>query len=192
MLFPLFVLPNDSWKNGGREFGADRKGGKRKHAGCDLLAPIGTPIRAVKDGRIVDFLHFYLGTWAITIDHGDCIIRYGEVQSHLAKGLKVRNRVSEGDVIGYVGHLKGLKASMLHFELYSGTGVGLLTDTANKPFQRRCDLMDPTNLLDHVIGVAGSALEVQRRQKKVNALGERDLSLRPGILLCGRCGDICQ
>lgn len=40
-----------------------------------------------------------------------------------------------------------LTLSMLHFELYSGTGSGPLTDTSNKPHMRRGDLIDPTSLL---------------------------------------------
>ena len=47
MPFPLPFIPQLSYTTGGRRFGADRSGG-RKHAGCDLIAPLGTPVFAVE------------------------------------------------------------------------------------------------------------------------------------------------
>jgi len=37
---------------------------------------------------------------------------------------------------------------MLHFEMYEGTATGDLTDRSSKGFERRKDLMDPTEYLD--------------------------------------------
>jgi hypothetical protein len=61
-------------------------------------------------------------------------------------------------VIAYVGKLSSAN-SMLHFELYSNTSKGSLTvrDTSSttiykdKKFQRRADLLDPTNFLDAAV-----------------------------------------
>ena len=49
MLFPLSFRPAESYHERPRSFGAPRDGGTRSHAGCDLYAPIGTPVRAVAD-----------------------------------------------------------------------------------------------------------------------------------------------
>ena len=148
MPFPLKVIPKNSWKEGGRQFGANRDGGKRLHAGCDLLAPVGTPIYPVAEGRITLFKEFYLGTWYMVVDHDDFIVRYGEIQSRLPPGISVGMKVMPNMIIGHIGHLKGLKTSMLHFEMYTGDATGPLTCKANGRYQRRSDLMDPTAYLD--------------------------------------------
>lgn len=148
MAFPFSFVPHVSWKDGARYFGAKRDGGKRLHAGCDLLAPVGTHVYAVADGVVTQFKDFYLGTWFIAVDHDDFIVRYGEVQPILPKGVFEGKEVKEGELIGYVGHLKGLKSSMLHFEMYSGESSGPLTNKAKLPYMRRGDLIDPTSYLD--------------------------------------------
>ena len=54
--FPLDkALRNKDYHNGGKAFGSDRDDGKRAHAGCDLIAPVGTPIYAVADGTIIEY-----------------------------------------------------------------------------------------------------------------------------------------
>ncbi|RXT57176.1 hypothetical protein B6S44_01680 [Bosea sp. Tri-44] len=147
MPFPLTFIPAQGWHHVPRSFGAPRSKGKRKHAGCDLYAPVGTPVHAVADGKITIHRPFYLGTFATVIDHGDFVVRYGEVQKALAGGLKVGDEVAAGQVIGSVGKLSGLNISMIHFEMFSGTVNGELT-TTKSPFFRRADLMDPTAQLD--------------------------------------------
>lgn len=145
--FPLKVRPAQSYKTGMRKFGTSRKGG-RLHAGCDLYAKKGTEILALRDGLVTRGMYdFYLGTFAVEIDHCDFIARYGEI-SGVVKGLKKGSKVKAGQVIAYVGYLKQLNMSMLHLELYSGKSKGALTDDKNKPYLRRADLIDPTPILD--------------------------------------------
>lgn len=149
LLFPLNSKPAESYKTGMRAFGANRNRG-RKHAGVDLYAAKGTPIRAMKDGKVVQYYKFYLGTYALEIDHGDMLVRYGEI-SHVAPGLVPGAAVKRGQVIAYVGELvfkDGVKMSMLHLETYKGTSSGPLTVRSSTPYQRRGDLFDPTSLLD--------------------------------------------
>jgi murein DD-endopeptidase MepM/ murein hydrolase activator NlpD len=119
LLFPLEERPQVSYKSGGRNFGANRAGG-RKHAGIDLYAPVGTPVRAMADGKVLQVYQFYLGTWVIEVDHGSFIARYGEVKQTNIR-VKVNEEVTRGQVLGQVGKLQGLKASMLHLEMYSST-----------------------------------------------------------------------
>jgi murein DD-endopeptidase MepM/ murein hydrolase activator NlpD len=147
MAFPLTFIPKESWHERPRHFGAPRSNGARKHAGCDLYAPPGTPVRAVADGKIVTFRPFYLGSFAIVVDHGTFIVRYGEVKSKMAPGLKVGDKVKQGQTLGEVSILKGLKVSMIHFEMFKGNAKGELTQN-KKPFFRRADLLDPTPFLD--------------------------------------------
>jgi murein DD-endopeptidase MepM/ murein hydrolase activator NlpD len=147
MPFPIAFVPTDCFFTGGRRFGADRDHGKRKHAACDLIAPVGTEIHAIRDGVVVleAGTPFYHGTRSLAVRHqGGIIVRYCEIQK-AADGIRLGSSVRSGQVIAYVGKMFHL--SMLHFELYSGTGRGPLTDRSNKPFQRRNDLIDPTALL---------------------------------------------
>ena len=68
-----------SYKQNPRNFGSNRAGG-RVHAGCDLYAPLGAPVLAIADGRVLESRDFYLGTFQVTIDHGALgVVRYGEV-----------------------------------------------------------------------------------------------------------------
>lgn len=148
-------------------FGASRSGG-RVHAGCDLYWTHdggyayessyyqdndNTPIYAVADGTITAYYPFYQGTHAIEVDHGDFVVRYGEVDDGgLAGGLGVGSVVEAGQQIGQMGDLEMSSGywSMLHFELYSGDLSGPLTDSSNMSYmhvpdanyQRRGDLMD--------------------------------------------------
>ena len=150
ILFPLKTKPGESYKTGIRAYGSNRSKGKRKHAGVDLYAPKGTAIRAMKDGKVLQHYNFYLGTQALEIDHGDMVIRYGEI-SRVADSIKTGVSVKRGQIIAYVGELvfkSGNEMSMLHLEAYKGTGSGSLTVRSSKPYQRRSDLFDPTTLLD--------------------------------------------
>lgn len=170
MLFPLHKIPSASWKEGGRQFGSNRANG-RKHAGCDLLVPVGTPVRAVVSGIIVAHQPFYDQTWYLVVDHDTFTVRYGEIQKLLPAGLKVGRTVSAGQIIAHVGLLVSLRKSMLHFEMYAGTKTGPLTVKKNKPYQRRADLVDPTSYLDTaVMDMGGPAMDVPLFSKFRNML----------------------
>lgn len=150
-IFPLRTRPAESYKTGMRAFGANRSSGKRKHAGVDLYAAKGTPIRAIKDGKVLQSYKFYLGTYALEVNHGDLLVRYCEI-SHAAPGIAPGVVVKRGQIIAYVGEMvfkDGTKMSMLHLEAYKGTLQGPLTIRTAVPYQRRADLIDPTSMLDN-------------------------------------------
>jgi murein DD-endopeptidase MepM/ murein hydrolase activator NlpD len=151
MGFPLEAAPTLSYGTGGRRFGAARAGGRR-HAACDLIAPLNTPILAVENGVVIRGPYpFYHGTDAIEVRHTHFIVRYCEIRG-AAEGIGVGSQVTEGQVIAYVGRM--YHDSMLHFEMYSGVDgdgnplTGQLTQRNNPPYQRRIDLIDPTPYLD--------------------------------------------
>lgn len=142
--FPLAFRPSPDWHTGARYFGARRSGGKRLHAGCDLLGPKGTPIYAVADGTLVrPPYHFYSGTDAVELRHGPYIVRYGEI---LPGSYTGGARVTKGQQICKIGRLKS-GSSMLHFEMYSN-GASSASLSGSGPYKRRADLMNPTALLD--------------------------------------------
>lgn len=159
LLFPVPHRSQLTYHTAERRFGSARGKG-RKHGGCDLYAPVGTPVRAMADGKVVRAYPFYWKTWAIEVDHGDFIARYGEVAPLGPKAAKALEgkQVSRGEQIGEIGQLiqpsgKKYKHTMLHLELYS-TSRSPKTDPltiTRAPYQRRSDLVDPTPTLDKCV-----------------------------------------
>ena len=155
--FPFAAIPAQSWEERPRAFASPRDGGRRLHAGCDLYFPQGTAIHAIADGLVTRGPYpFYCQTFALEIDHGSILARYGEIQSRTE--VHAGDRVSAGQKIAKVGHLVGVKvpSDMLHFELYDKSRSGTLTvgsgpESAMKngvPFMRRKDLIDSTSRLN--------------------------------------------
>lgn len=142
--FPFTKLPTLSWTSGGRQFGAWRTEG-RKHAGCDLKFPAGTPIYAVADGILLQKPYpFYSGTYAVEIRHGDIILRYGEIApgSYTSGAI-----VKKGQIIAKVGLLKS-GSSMLHLEIYTNGASSASLSTRAGVFKRRADITDPAPYLN--------------------------------------------
>jgi murein DD-endopeptidase MepM/ murein hydrolase activator NlpD len=99
----------------------DEARGLRKHQALDIMAPRGTPVRAVEDGTIAKL---YRGLLA-----GNAIYQFDAAKSrvymyaHLdryAPGLKQGQAVKRGEVIGYVGSTGNAPASAphLHFAMH--------------------------------------------------------------------------
>ena len=146
MRFPLPTAPTLSYRTGGRRFGAPR-GSRRRHAACDLIARDGTDVLSVDSGVLTRGPYlFYHGVYAIEVRDPHFIVRYCEIRRTLPSGVAVGTAVREGQAIAHVGRMH--RDSMLHFEMYSGTATGSLTQRRNAPYQRRSDLMDPTPWLD--------------------------------------------
>lgn len=147
--FPVKRRLDASYKDGPRRFGSNRSRG-RKHAGCDLYAPAGTPIFAMQDGEVMrDVSLFYAGTYSLEIKHKDFVARYCEIKGAL-RGIKKGTKIRKGQLIGKIGKLQlnNFDKTMLHLEIYKGNAAGRLTNKNNLPFKRRKDLMDPTPILD--------------------------------------------
>lgn len=145
--FPTSIRPTVSYKTGMRAFGSSRDGGARIHAAADLYRKNGEAIGAVTTGSVIrDRYYFYLGTYAIEVKHtGGRVVRYGEVTGKAAPGIKLGATLKTGQTVGYVGTVNsGCCSPMLHFEMYTGTATGALTQSGNK-YTRRKDLMNPTS-----------------------------------------------
>jgi murein DD-endopeptidase MepM/ murein hydrolase activator NlpD len=108
--------------NGARRFMADRNG--KYHAGVDIYANAGDKVIAMESGTIVNFYHFFHGTYALIVQHDSgIVVNYGEIEnaSWAQYGLKKGSRVKKGQTIARVGLMSG-GSHMLHFETYaSGT-----------------------------------------------------------------------
>ncbi|WP_428310791.1 OapA family protein [Hydrocarboniphaga sp.] len=95
----------------------------RAHKGVDYAASSGTPIKAVGDAK-VSFVGLKNGFGRVVVlQHGS---QYETLYAHMSafrSGLSVGQRVSQGQVIGYVGMSGLATAPHLHFEFHIGGNV---------------------------------------------------------------------
>ena len=88
----------------------------RAHKGVDYAAPIGTPVKATGDGRVIKLSRKGGYGRAVVIKHGGT---YSTLYAHLnkfARKLRVGSRVKQGQVIGYVGRSGLATGPHLHYE----------------------------------------------------------------------------
>lgn len=91
---------------------------RRPHKGVDLAAPIGTPIRATGDGRIVHIGRQNAYGNMIKIQHSNM---YSSLYGHLLrfqKGLSRGTFVRRGQIIGYVGQSGLATGPHCHYEFH--------------------------------------------------------------------------
>ncbi len=101
-----------------------RGGGSRLHEAVDILAPRGTPVRAVEDGTVAKL--FLSKAGGISVYQFDASERFTYYYAHLdryAEGLREGQRVERGDVIGYVGTTGNAPRNTphLHFAIFELT-----------------------------------------------------------------------
>lgn len=88
----------------------------RPHRGVDYAAPTGTPIKSSGDGKVI-----YAGTKGgygkvVIVQHGQ---KYTTLYAHMSRikpGMKRGLRVSQGQIIGYVGSTGYATGPHLHYE----------------------------------------------------------------------------
>ena len=86
------------------------------HEGVDIAAPTGTPVRAMKSGRVE-----HAGTWggygqSIVLAHGSNV---RTLYAHLSRiDVTAGARVTGGEVIGAVGQTGSATGPHLHFEVW--------------------------------------------------------------------------
>lgn len=102
-------------------FGEARGAGERQHEALDIMAPRGTPVLAVEDGRVVKLFTSQQG--GLTIYEFDPTESYAYYYAHLdhyAEGLQEGEVLRRGQVIGYVGTTGNASpdAPHLHFSIF--------------------------------------------------------------------------
>jgi murein DD-endopeptidase MepM/ murein hydrolase activator NlpD len=104
----------------------------RAHKGVDYAAPIGTPVRAAGDGKVL-----FAGVRGgygnlVELDHSRGITTvYGHL-SRFARGLHAGQRVAQGEVIAFVGMTGLATGPHLHYE-YRVNGVFQNPQTVKLP-----------------------------------------------------------
>ncbi|WP_045212064.1 M23 family metallopeptidase [Desulfonatronovibrio magnus] len=110
------IWPTQGWVTS--EFGyrtSPFTGRRELHRGLDISAPIGTPIYAPADGKVI--FSGSDGAYGVTliIDHGRGIsTRYAHLQEYLAEKSQ---HVSRGELIAYVGNTGRSTGPHLHYEV---------------------------------------------------------------------------
>jgi murein DD-endopeptidase MepM/ murein hydrolase activator NlpD len=151
----------------GRQFNADRLGGRRRHIGLDLFCFDGDEVVAIEDGKIVNFYAFYETragemSYALLVAHDGYVANYGEVKENSlrAYGLSIGSSVKAGQKIGRVS-----STDMIHFETWtSGTRRSSRWMTGGA---RPRALLNPTQLLLDLaatairLDVSGMAMAVE-------------------------------
>lgn len=90
---------------------------KKFHYGMDFTAPRGTPVYATGDGKVARADNRSTGYGNhIRIDHG---YGYTSLYAHLYKyNVRVGQKVTRGDLIGFVGSTGRSEAPHLHYEIW--------------------------------------------------------------------------
>lgn len=75
----------------------------RPHRGVDYAAPAGTPIYSIGDGTIIRKGYTKAAGYYIKVKHNSVYTSGYNHLSRYPKGIKVGQRVSQGEIVGYVG-----------------------------------------------------------------------------------------
>ena len=100
---------------------ADPRGSSRQHEALDIMAPAGTPVLAVADGRVEKL--FTSDQGGLTVYQFEPSGRYAYYYAHLqryAPGLAEDKALRRGEVLGYVGSTGNADpaAPHLHFAVF--------------------------------------------------------------------------
>src|SRR5690606_23077488 len=97
-------------------------GYQRMHQGIDFAAGMGTPVVAAADGVVVEARRWGgYGNW-VRIRHGNGWETGYAHLSRFARGLRPGQRVSQGDVVAYVGSTGASTGPHLHYEVWRNGG----------------------------------------------------------------------
>lgn len=90
---------------------------KKMHSGIDFAAPIGTPIYATADGKVVVVDVKFSGYGKmVEIDHG---FGYRSRYAHMHEfAVRTGQNIKRGDLVGYVGNTGMSTAPHLHYEVH--------------------------------------------------------------------------
>lgn len=89
---------------------------RNRHIGLDIAADEGTPVNAPMQGKVILSGNFFYKGNVVYIDHGDGLV---SSYSHLSKkAVNLNQKVSKGEVLGYVGSTGRVTGPHLHWEVF--------------------------------------------------------------------------
>ena len=111
-------------------------GYNKLHKGTDFAAPSGTPIYAAGHGTIERANRYGGYGNYVRIKHANGYSTAYAHMSRFASGMKAGKRVTQGEVIGYVGSTGASTGPHLHYEVYKG-GKAINAMTLDLPTGRK-------------------------------------------------------
>jgi murein DD-endopeptidase MepM/ murein hydrolase activator NlpD len=99
----------------------DARGTGRSHEAIDIMAPQGTPVYAVEDGRVEKLFDSKQGGLTVyQFDRAGELVYYYAHLDRYAPGLVEGQSLKQGDVVGYVGYTGNANpaAPHLHFAIF--------------------------------------------------------------------------
>jgi murein DD-endopeptidase MepM/ murein hydrolase activator NlpD len=90
------------------------------HSGVDLMAPLGSPIRAAAGGTVVYAGWYFAYGKIVDIQHDDGLVTRYAHMSAFAPGIAAGKPVAVGSVIGAVGMTGRAHGAHVHFEVRIG------------------------------------------------------------------------
>lgn len=117
LLIPVVGIPRSKLRDNFDEM----RGSKRRHDALDIMAPRGTRVVAVEDGRVAKL--FTSAAGGLTVYQFDPQDQFAYYYAHLdryAEGLAEGTILKRGDLVGYVGSTGNAPASAphLHFTIF--------------------------------------------------------------------------
>lgn len=91
---------------------------RRPHHGVDYAAPVGTPVHAIGDGKIIKTGYYGDAGRMVKIRHNSVYTTAYLHLSRYGRGIKPGKYVKQGDVIGYVGNSGLSTGPHLDFRFY--------------------------------------------------------------------------
>lgn len=116
----------------------------KPHRGVDYVAPVGTPVLAAGNGKVVRSSYDRFNGHHVFIQHGE---RYQTKYLHFTRrAVKVGQWVKQGDVIGYLGSTGMVTGAHLHYE-FLVDGVHRNPRTVELPKAEPIDKKEKENFL---------------------------------------------
>lgn len=120
--YGIFAKPAQGYIS--REYADDKllysvtMGDYRTHKAIDITGDIGSPVKAISDGKVEDVYFDNFHGYTVVIKHGDITAYYMNLSQDIPKGIEAGARVLIGQTIGGIGQSASVEsADVAHLHL---------------------------------------------------------------------------